>query len=145
MPLALSRELLDAPVPDGALDALIPDSFDRGLLDLAKAAVLEDPLSASLFPDFFALTWGRSTISRRAALARALSPSVVAARYASSDGSLQIWRRYPHRIVHLCRAYGPELWRFLRRGRHAVAAARERAQLAQFLREFEPLQRPGGS
>jgi hypothetical protein len=145
VPLTLARDLLGAPVPDAALERLTPASFDRGLLQIAAQAVTEHPVDASLFPDFFDLTWGTSGAVRSRVLTKLLAPDVVAARYGLKPDSAQIWWRYPQRLAHLCRSYGPEFWQFLRRGRRTTANARRRSQLAQFLKPFEGEGRPAAT
>jgi hypothetical protein len=114
-------------------------------LTIATQSVAEHPVDASLFPDFFDLTWGASGAVRSRVLTRLLSPDVVGARYGLEPGSAQIWWRYPQRLAHLCRSYGPKLWQFLREGRRTVAHARRRSQLAQFLKPFEGEGRPAAT
>jgi Uncharacterised nucleotidyltransferase len=140
LPLALARELLDAPVPESVLDRLAPASFDRRLVNIAMRAAAEDPRDASLFQDFFNVRWGANAV-RMEVLAKVLSADVVAARYDLPRGSRRIWWRYPTRLAHLYRAYGPGFWQFLRRDRRGVAHAQQ-LQLRRFLQPFESLPRP---
>jgi hypothetical protein len=141
VPLRMASELMDAPVPDAVLERLVPATFDRRLVNIGKAAVLEDPISAALFPDFFSLRWG-SIADRTAVVVKVLSAAAGTDRYALDRDARRIWWRYPLRMAHLCGSYGADFWRFLRQGRDAVTHAQRRLQLAQFLQIFEPVRRP---
>lgn len=81
VPLALAHELLGALVPDDAFARLTPTSLDRRIVRIAQEVLAAHPYDAALFPDFFDLTWGRSTAARRHVLSKVLGRDVVAARY----------------------------------------------------------------
>jgi hypothetical protein len=142
VPLVLSREVLGAGVPDGVLDELTPAVFDQRLVDTARQVLADNPRDATLFEDFFGLTWGSAGGARRHVLAKMLGPEVVAARYGIPSASARVWYRYPQRLAHLCRSYAPEFWRFLRRGRLVVTHARDRSRLTHFVRPIESPTRP---
>jgi hypothetical protein len=141
VPLAVARDLLEAPVPAPVLDRLVPASFERGLVSLAQEGLAEDPLGASLFTDFFDLRWG-DPLARRRVVAKVLSREVLTARYGVRAGAQHVWWRYSQRLAHLCRCYAPAFWQFLRQGRRSVAQARRRSQLLRFLQPFDSPQRP---
>ena len=143
VPLLLARELLGASVPDRALDGLAPTALDRQIVRVAAQVIAEHPLDASLFPDFFGIIGTTSMAERRRALAKVFARDVVAARYGMPRDSLRLGLRYPQRLVHLFRSYGPRFWRFLRfdRGR-AGARSHDRLLLAHFLRPLESMKRP---
>ena len=136
LPLALARELLDAPVPDAMLDRLDPARSGRDSVTSTRDAIADYPHHVWLFPGIFTLRSGDASVLRMPSLARALSPDVVSARYNLPRGSLRLWWRYPERVAHLCRSYGPAVWQFLRGGRRAIAQVRRRSQLMRFLAPF---------
>jgi hypothetical protein len=136
LPLALARELLDAPVPDAALERLDSAGSGRDLVRSAADAIDDRPHHVWLLPGIFGLSSGDASARRSPSLVTALSPDVVSARYDLPPGSPRLWWRYPDRVAHLCRSYGPDVWRFLRGGRRAVAQVRRRSQLARFLAPF---------
>jgi hypothetical protein len=140
-PLALARDLLEAPVPDEVLKRLLPASFDPRIVTAAKQVLGQRPRTASLFPDFYDLTWSASSAARRQVIRKVLSPDVLVARYGVRGRSPRIWWYYLWRLAHLARSYLPDFWHFIRGGHRARTHLEERALLEQFLQPFESMKR----
>ena len=138
VPLRLAQMLLGAQVPEWVMNALEPGDFDNRLLDAATAAVLEDRVSAALFPAFFQLRQGKSLRKRATTmLKRVFSHTAIAGRYALSPTSKKIYCHYPRRLKDTILEYGLELWRFVRLGRGVVAKAEGYSKLEEWLAPFD--------
>ena len=63
LPLALARELLDAPVPHAVLDRLDPAGLGRDVVISATDAIADHPHHVWLFPGIFTLRSGDASVS----------------------------------------------------------------------------------
>jgi hypothetical protein len=132
VPLHLVKELLGAEVPDRVLNALAAPPGGMDVLATARATIFEDPVSRTLFPDFFQLLRGRRFADRAEALKRVMAPAVIAQRFGLPPSSKKVYFYYPLRVLHLAR-YMPDLWRFVRNGRQVSAQAKDKRRLADWL------------
>jgi hypothetical protein len=103
--LRLTRELLDAPIPDSILAALEPpDSLQQPELEGAVRTAVER-YEAPAMTLTFVRFWSSGDLSKRArALASSLSLGSIAGCLPRS--SRHEYLNYPFRLVELCRRYG---------------------------------------
>jgi hypothetical protein len=107
--LHLARGLLAVPVPEDALDQLVPGGLDSRLLKKAMECVLaqEPYYTWAVLP--FSNRWGdKSTWEKVKALWEVAFPSrfQMASRYPRSRDSKHLWPYYVWRLVDLPRKYG---------------------------------------
>ncbi|HVH25700.1 MAG TPA: nucleotidyltransferase family protein [Vicinamibacterales bacterium] len=133
VPLRVAQELLGVDVPASVLSGLVAEDFDDRLVNAAIAEALEKRLSANLFEPFMHLRYGRSLAERGLVLRSVFSRAAIAERYGLPPASRKIYWYYPRRLKDVTTDYGPELWRFVRRGRQTIAQAEGRSQLAEWL------------
>lgn len=104
--LRLAREILQAPVPDVALDAIEHSSDDEAVVDIAARFILSPAIavSESLTEIQRAPGWRR----RLAMFLRGvfLSPARLRQLYGLDEGSHRVWALYPIRIADLLRRQG---------------------------------------
>jgi hypothetical protein len=112
--LHLARVMLNARVPDGVLESLVPDGFDRRILTAARESVLgrtDYRKQARLIERLDAMSLGRKAkLSRERVF---LSREAMAARYPASRGARHLGFYYLLRLRDVLRAFGVLM---LRRG-----------------------------
>jgi hypothetical protein len=110
--LRLTRELLDAPIPDSVLSALEPSGgLRQAELEGAVRTAVERYQAPSMTLTFVRF-WSRGDASKRA---RALASSLSLESFAGSlaRGTRYTYLRYPLRLVELSLHYGPLMARLL--------------------------------
>jgi hypothetical protein len=129
--LRLARELVDAEVPDEALDSLRPEGFDPQVIVWAKTQIFADgrenpPLSPNL-----ARMWGSKRLWEKATLLlkRAVpSPKVMARMYPVPPDSKWIYLYYPVLWRDLLWRNGRSAWGLLRHDDAMVGLAEQENQ-----------------
>lgn len=126
--LSLVRDLLNVEMPDGDLDALKPDNFDRQLKIWALEKVLySKDYGLSLSPYFWQL-WKPGSFKEKAFHLQKLifpAPEFVSQKYPSPYGSLKNYIYYIIRLKDHFFKYGRAMWRMMIRNEEMVVSAKQ--------------------
>jgi len=122
--LLLTRDLMDADVPEAVLEELEPNNLDPEVLNWAQEQIFSAPVGSLLMTYNLSRLWGNHRFQYKAAtLLQAVfpSPEVMATKYPISPSSKRIYLYYPIRLKDLLFQYGRTSWRLFRRDRKAMA------------------------
>jgi len=122
--LRLAKDLLGAEVPQAVLNAMRPDDFNDGLLDLARGMVL-NRATENLFQDDARMVFEfyskcSSLKGAWAALTEPFSRKAIAKRYLLPSASKRIYFYYPVLLRDLCVRYFFVLWHMVRDRQHTI-------------------------
>ncbi|MFC1878391.1 nucleotidyltransferase family protein [Chloroflexota bacterium] len=134
--LYLAGQMLAAPLPPEALQALCPLDFSPEIANLAQQRLTGFAIPAPIHPDL-ARAWSkqRSLSSRLRSLSANLlpPPEYIAGRYALPPGSLRVYPYYLVRLKDLFVQYSGQLWRLLRRDQNTMTQTGRQNALVDWL------------
>jgi hypothetical protein len=139
--LYLARELLEADVPEAALDSLKPAGFDLQVITWARVQIFSDAVPS--LPPNLAQLWGSQQLREKIVLfLKSVFPSgeAMARMYHVPPDSNWIYLYYPLRWKDLLMQYSCPAWRMVHRHKTTVDLAKrenQKAALREWLRSAQ--------